>query len=78
MGHKKRVILTEEERVILESLVDKDLSLVGQSLGISCASIYQRLYRIRKRVEEAQTLLKQISIYKKRSARLAKLLTRSA
>ncbi len=75
LGRKKVFGLTEEEERMLELLMEKDTSLVAIELGKSEAAIYQALYRIRKRVEEAQNLVNKINNYKIRSPRLRKLLT---
>ncbi len=75
LGRKKVFGLTEEEERMLDLLMKKDTSLVAIELGKSEAAIYQALYRIRKRVEEAQNLVNKINNYKIRSPRLRKLLT---
>jgi len=60
---------------MLEQLMYKETEIVATELGISERTIYQRLYRIRKRVEEAQNLINVVNAFKNKSPRLRKLLT---
>ncbi len=77
MGKKKRIGLSEEEKAMLEELMYKETGLVASELGVSERTIYQRLYRIRRRVEEAQNLVNVVNVLKNKSPRLRKLLTSS-
>jgi hypothetical protein len=75
MGLKKLIDLSEKEEMMLNLLMYKETDLVAQELGVKEYTIYQRLYRIRKRVDEAQKLINKINAYKNKSPRLRKLLT---
>jgi hypothetical protein len=77
MGRKKLIDLSPFEETMLELLMYKETDLVAQELGVTERTIYQRLYRLRKRVEEAQNLVNKVNAFKNKSPRIRKLLTQA-
>jgi len=67
--------LSEREKVILDKLAETlDVETAATALGITPATIYNIIYRLRKKQKEARLFLNQILSYRRRSEKLARLL----
>jgi transcriptional antiterminator len=76
MEHGENVMkLSSRERMILDKLAETvDVGTAASALGISPATIYNVIYRLRKKQREARIFLNQILNYRKKSKKLARLL----
>jgi hypothetical protein len=73
---KSSIRMTDFEKKMCEVIKHKEMELAAQELGLTVKAIYQRFYRLRNRIEEAQGLVNDVNNFKKQSARLRKLLTK--
>lgn len=73
---KSSIRMTDFEKKMCEAVKHKEMELAAQELCLNVKALYQRLYRLRNRIEEAQGLVNDANNFKKQSARLRKLLTK--
>ena len=71
----KSPMLTAKEREMLRNIAACGVKLTAVKMDIEKNYLYQRLYRLRRKLEKAQTFVNEINRIKKQSPRLKKFLT---
>jgi len=67
--------LTPYEERIIEAIIENgDVRMAASELGISRSTVYNVLYRIRKKLVKSQNTVNKVNNYKKRSRVLKRLL----
>ncbi len=67
-------ILTETEKDLLKNIADGGVSIASTRMNVERNYVYQRLYRIRKKIRKSQSFINEINRCRKNSPRLRKLL----
>ena len=67
--------MSEMEKRMCKLICSKETVLVASDLKITPTALRQRFYRLRKRIDDAQTLVNQANAMKQICPRLRKLLT---
>lgn len=65
-------VLTEKEEKILEAYGNGGAKYAAQMLGTTVEHVYQRIHRIKKKVEKAQNFLNRINSFRARYPRIKK------
>lgn len=68
--------MTDFEKKMCEVVQHKEMELAAQEFNMDVKALYQRFYRLRNRIDEAQNLVNEANNIRKQSARLRKLLTK--